>query len=606
MKKSMIVFLTLLVAVLSFAEMNLRNIIIVPKPSNLEVKVWLNKPEGSVYQPGEKLEIFFRANKNCYVVIYNIRTDGKITLLFPNRFDQNNYIAANVNNKIPISDKYSFQVTLPEGKEFIQIIASTGMIPLLQQLKGLGTQQSFPILSEDAEKYVQNQLIPYLTGEWASDITYFYVGRGPRTGTVRLESVPTGAHVYVDGKYIGRTPQTVTLDEGDHFATFYFDGEAVYEAFTVVANRTITVTGWLQRTMIDVRSTPTEAQVFLDGAFIGLTPLQMEVTPGQHTLLITKEGYAPFQQTFTIATGETRTFNVTLTRATAILRIYTNPSGAQIYIDGRYIGTAPSTGLSVEVEAGTRTIMARLANYEDTTVNVTVKAGETRTVNINLPPIVRTGTLRIYTNPVGAQVYVDGVYKGTAPSNGLSVTVDAGTRTITARLPDYEDATTTVTINPNETRSVTLTLRPIPRTGVLNIFSTPVGASIFIDGRYVGVTTERGLAVTVEAGVREVKATYPDYEDEVVSVDVRAGETRRIDLVLEPIIKTSSVRINTTPSSALVYVNGYLRGVTPLRIDLEYGTYELVLIKGGYYAEVFTLVVDRSTITVSRTLRPIP
>ncbi|AEH51704.1 PEGA domain-containing protein [Pseudothermotoga thermarum] len=532
MKKSLIVFLVISLVAVSFAEINLRNIIIVPKPSDLEVKVWLNKPEGSVYQIDEKIEIFFRVNKSCYVSIYSIGADGKITLLFPNRFDQNNYVMPNVNYKIPTSDKYFLKVAPPEGKAFVQIIASTSFIPILQQLKDLGTRQLFPILSEEGERYIQQQIIPYLTGNWVSDVTYYYVGRTPRTGTVRLESVPTGAYVYVDGRYVGRTPQTVTLDEGSHFATFYHDGRTITETFTVVAGRTITVTAVFQRTTIDVRSTPTEAQVFLDGVFIGLTPLQTEVTPGQHTLLITKEGYTPFQQTFTIVAGETRIFNVTLTRATATLRIFTNPTGAQIYIDGRYVGTAPS--------------------------------------------------------------------------NGLSVTVDAGTRTITARLPDYEDAMTTVTINPGETRTVTLTLRPIPRTGVLNIFTTPVGASIFIDGRYVGTTTDRGLSVTVDAGVREVKATYPDYEDKVISVEVRAGETKRIDLVLEPIIRTSSVSINSTPSAALVYVNGYLRGITPLRIDLEYGTYEIVLIKGGYYAEVFTLVVDRPSITISRTLRPIP
>ncbi len=605
MKRNVVLLLLVIVAAFVFAEMNLRNIIIVPQPSGLEVKIWLNKPEGSVYQPGENIEIFFRANKSCYVAIYNIRTDGKITLLFPNKYDTNNYIAPNVNYKIPISTKYSFKVSPPEGKEFIQIIASTGIIPLLQQLKELGTQQQFPILTEDAEKYVSQQLIPYLTGEWSTDITYFYVGRAPRTGTVNLQSVPTGAHVYVDGRYIGRTPQTVTLDEGQHFATFYFDGQVVYEAFTVVAGRTITVTGRLVRTMLDIKSTPSEAQVFLDGVFIGLTPLQIETTPGQHTLLINKEGYVSWQQTFTIREGETKSFNPTLARSTAILRINTNPVGALIYIDGRYVGTAPSGGLAVEVEAGTRSIRASLANYQDATVNVTVNPGETRTVNITLQPIVRTATLRIYSNPIGASIYIDGQYVGVTPSAGLTITVDAGTRTILARLVDYQDATITVTVNPGETRTVTLNLTPIPRTGVLNIFTVPVGASIYIDGRYVGVTTDRGLSVSVDVGIHEVKAIYRDYQDKVISVDVRSGETRTIELVLEPIIRTSSVSINTTPASALVYINGYLKGITPLRLDLEYGKYELVLIKGGYYAEIITLVVDRPTITISRTLRPI-
>ena len=231
MKRSLIVVLALLVAVMAFADMQLKNIIIVPQPSELEVKVWLNKPEGAVYQVGESLNIYFKANKSCYVLIYNIRTDGKITLLFPNKYDSNNYIAPNVTYKLPISNLYSFKVAPPEGKEFIQIIASTSFIPIIQQLKDLGTRQTFPLLSEDAEDYVQKQILPYLSGEWASDITYFYVGKAPRTGVAQLESNPSGAHVYVDGKYIGRTPARVELDEGQHFATFYWQNNVVTETF---------------------------------------------------------------------------------------------------------------------------------------------------------------------------------------------------------------------------------------------------------------------------------------------------------------------------------------------------------------------------------------
>lgn len=144
MRKTLLVVLVVIVAAMSFADMQLKNVIIVPKPSELEVKVWLNKPEGAVYQVNESLNIYFKANKSCYVLIYDIRTDGKITLLFPNKYDSNNYIAPNVNYKLPISNLYSFKVSPPEGKEYIQIIASTNLSSDHSTAQKSGCNSIFP------------------------------------------------------------------------------------------------------------------------------------------------------------------------------------------------------------------------------------------------------------------------------------------------------------------------------------------------------------------------------------------------------------------------------------------------------------------------------
>ncbi|MEJ5228946.1 MAG: PEGA domain-containing protein [Pseudothermotoga sp.] len=607
MKKVLLTVLVLTIAAVVLGEMQLKNIIIVPQPSELEVKVWLNKPEGSVYQVNESVNIFFKANKSCYVLIYDIRTDGKITLLFPNKYDSNNYIAPNVTYKLPISTSYSFRVTPPEGKEFIQIIASTTFLPIIQQLKNLGTTQSFPLLSEDAETYVQKQIIPYLTGEWASDITYFYVGKAARTGIVQLESNPTGAHVYVDGKYIGRTPARVELDEGQHFATFYWQNNVITETFFVTAGRTVVVTGnFIQKTILNINTTPAGAQLFLDGAYIGVSPIQVDVQPGQHTVLATMPGYSAAQQSFSVVPGETKTINLTLIPEQATLNIFTSPSGASIYVNNQYKGVAGPAGLSISVTPGTYTITARLSNYQDASSIVTVGSGEVRRIDLTLMPIIRKGVLNIFSNPVGATIYVDGNYVGTTRSTGLSVEVDPGMHTIIAQLANYQEASLNVNISSGETRRVDITLVPIPRTGFLNIFTNPVNASVYVDGRYVGVAGPNGLKVEVDANtVHRVTATMTDYEDATTDVQVATNETKRVTLTLEPIQKVGTVSISTSPSNALVYINGYLKGVTPLKLDLDYGTYQLALIKGGYYVELITLKVDKKNVSVSTTLRPI-
>ncbi len=607
MRKTFLVILTLIIAAVSFADMQLKNIIIVPKPGELEVKVWLNKPEGAVYQVNEPLNIFFKANKSCYVLIYDIRTDGKITLLFPNKYDSNNYIAPNVTYKLPISNLYSFKVTPPEGKEYIQIIASTNFLPIIQQLKNLGISQSFPILSEDAESYVQKQIMPYLTGEWASDITYFYVGKAAKTGIAQLESNPSGAYVYVDGKYIGTTPARVELDEGQHFATFYWQNQVTTETFFITAGRTVVVSvNFIKKTMLDVRTNPSDAQIFLDGNYIGVSPVQIEVQPGQHTVLATKAGYSPAQQSFTVASGETRTINLDLSPERATLNIFSVPSGASIYVNNQYRGTTQPSGLSLDVSPGTYTITAKLSNYQDSTTTITVGPGEVRRVDLTLVPVITKGTLNIFTNPAGAAIYVDGNYIGTARSGGIAVQVDPGMHTIIAQLTDYQDTTVNVNVSSGETKRVDITLMPMVKKGTVVVFTNPVGATVYVDGKLWGQAPSTGLSIELDANVvHRISASMPDYEDAWVDVQLAANETRSITLTLQPIQKTGTVSISTSPSNALVYINGYLKGVTPLKIDLDYGTYQLVLIKGGYYAEVMTLKVDRKTVNVSTTLRPI-
>jgi len=59
------------------------------------------------------------------------------------------------------------------------------------------------------------------------------------------------------------------------------------------------------------------------------------------------------------------------------------------------------------------------------------------------PPPSGQGTLQVNSTPSGAQVFIDGVYRGTTP---LTVQVTAGTRTVVVRLSGYPDAQRTVNI----------------------------------------------------------------------------------------------------------------------------------------------------------------
>ena len=54
---------------------------------------------------------------------------------------------------------------------------------------------------------------------------------------------------------------------------------------------------------ISVASTPAGADIEIDGSFVGNTPSMVEVTPGEHQIVIKKSGYQPWQRKMKIMSG---------------------------------------------------------------------------------------------------------------------------------------------------------------------------------------------------------------------------------------------------------------------------------------------------------------
>jgi hypothetical protein len=62
---------------------------------------------------------------------------------------------------------------------------------------------------------------------------------------------------------------------------------------------------------IAVSSTPANSDIMLDGSFVGNTPSEIEVTPGDHTLTVSKSGFKPWERKFK-ATGGSVNINAEL------------------------------------------------------------------------------------------------------------------------------------------------------------------------------------------------------------------------------------------------------------------------------------------------------
>jgi hypothetical protein len=149
----------------------------------------------------------------------------------------------------------------------------------------------------------------------------------PLTGSIYAVSLPQGASVYVDGKYYGPAPQIASgLTPGYHQVRLSLQGFQDWTGQVLVtAGTTTTVSQTLYATpttsptytpgtgTLQISSSPTGAQVFLDNVYMGITPITLQqVNAGSHTALLKLTGYADWQVTAQVAAGQTTPITATL------------------------------------------------------------------------------------------------------------------------------------------------------------------------------------------------------------------------------------------------------------------------------------------------------
>ncbi|UCF78195.1 MAG: DUF4384 domain-containing protein [Candidatus Eiseniibacteriota bacterium] len=93
--------------------------------SPLVIDVWTNRGEGAIYYPGERIRVYFRASRDCYVTLYNIDTQGYVHLLYPARPFESHFVMGGVTYRIPSRrDPYDLIVGGLHGVEYIEAVAS--------------------------------------------------------------------------------------------------------------------------------------------------------------------------------------------------------------------------------------------------------------------------------------------------------------------------------------------------------------------------------------------------------------------------------------------------------------------------------------------------
>nr|WP_319540232.1 PEGA domain-containing protein [uncultured Methanospirillum sp.] len=291
----------------------------------------------------------------------------------------------------------------------------------------------------------------------------------PETGYISVISSPSGATVLIDGTESGVTPVILTIPNANtppHIITLQKTGFQNWTT-TVTQNpepgtaETIsaTLTDGTGSGTIQVTSDPAGATVTCDGTDTRTTPhTYQEVSPGRHEIAISLDGYLPYSTTISVASGAESVVSAALTqektKTTGSLSVSSDPTGATVTIDGTQTKKTPCT--YTNLQPGTYSVEIKKAGYTSYTKTISVTSGAESEISASLSPVSNTGSLTVNSDPSGASVYLNGVYRGISPVHIEAI--DAGIYTIKAEKSSYNTETEIINLIAGQENSVQLSL----------------------------------------------------------------------------------------------------------------------------------------------------
>lgn len=389
---------------------------------------------------------------------------------------------------------------------------------------------------------------------------------------VSFESLPEGATVVVDGERRGVTPITLyDVEPGLRHVRFELRNYESRDEFLSLAEGSSASCHAELRPelgLLLVTSEPSEATIMLNGLSLGQTPRLITdlETKDVHRLLLKKPGYQDRKVEVRFAGRTPLVRHEKLLLDSGVVEVQSDPAGAQVMVNGIARGVTPC--VVGDIPKGRATFTLQKEGYQPVVRELALNAGDSQKLVLKLEGL--PGTMRLASVPEGARFYVNGAAEGKGPVT--LVNLSPGTYSVRCELEGYASETRTVTLGNGATASEEFRLANIM--GAIEVRTSPVGATIELDGHVVGVT----------------KSSDPDAvkSDYLIIPNLREGEHTLIvrkegfaEVVRHPVVSPKqTLRVNV-PAMKRVFIpnfwvetsTGVHRGVlvdsTPAGVRLE-------------------------------------
>ncbi len=379
-----------------------RSIVVNPVPA-YDLEVWVDKDTSGrdtpSYDVGEPIRISVRSSVDAYVYLFSIAADGEIVQVLPNRFDgagSEPVVRAGQTRTFPPSGaRYQFNVAPPNGLAKVIAVASRDQLDT-STLASFRAEQDFATSSigEDAFARALRIIVsPLPQNDWVSATALYYVGSRPAQaayGRLEVSSTPSGAEVYVDRSFAGYTPLRYDLRPGTYDIEVVAASGTYTERVQVRPDRSTAVAATFRPVVrtgtARFASTPSDADVYVDGSYLGTTPIgSTSFDVGTYSVEFRRSGYDTLRRTFEVRAGQDTRVDATLRAQAGTLEVTSNVGGARVFLNGRDVGVIPNgTGRLVlrDLASATYEVTLVAPGYRTVVESVRVDAGRTTAVTL--------------------------------------------------------------------------------------------------------------------------------------------------------------------------------------------------------------------------------
>ena len=332
-----------------------------------------------------------------------------------------------------------------------------------------------------------------------------------------------------------------------------------------------------------IKATPSDALISIDGNFYPDGSAYISVDE-PHDLVVSRSLYHDYEKTIYASSKETMTYEVNLAPAFGWLLIDSSPeSGATILVNGVRKGVTPYKSDTLASGEYVVTLMREM--YENVTKTVRIVDNNVSEISIPMKPNFANVTI---TTDVESDIYVDGKLNARGSWTGRLM---QGSHKVEARKASHRTTAMALEITAGKDENVKLDA-PTPIYGALNVTSSPVEATVYLDGAEIGNTPFVNNKILI--GSHELRFVKQGCVSLTKTITVEEGKmtnvSEKLDLgkeanVSEKLDSGKMITITTGRSGDVIYVDDVLAGRSPLETAMGYGTHKVKAVRDGRKVE---------------------
>jgi formylglycine-generating enzyme required for sulfatase activity len=285
-----------------------------------------------------------------------------------------------------------------------------------------------------------------------------------------------------------------------------------------------------------------DALVTIDESLLGKAPFgPVELEPGVHSVRVEAERFLPFTDIVEVTgLNKFERLHIQLTPRWAEVEVRSEPAGALIYSGDNELGVTPAT---IQLLEGTHDVTVSRDGFSAWDGNVVAEPNVSQTL-----PLIRLqaadARLRVNTIPRGANVTVNGRYRGQSPLT-LSLTPDVDYQ-IGMSKAGYGVTSRNLRLQSAASESITVDLSA--RVGTVTVNVEPADATVYVDGRARGTGN---TIVRLSSAPHRIEVKRQGFRDWSSTITPRPGYPQTVTASLRSLAAIARASVARTEQTSV-------------------------------------------------------